>query len=153
MQYGRAIRTRQSIGLVFDYLTYFAPGVLHIVLPISCLLGAIVSITLLARNSELVAVKAAGVSLRRVTLPILLLTLGFSGVLFVVQDRIAPAANRKAQEIEDRIRKRAPRTHGLPRTGSWRFGTEGTELYHFRLHDPQAATYQYLSVFTIDRRG
>ena len=149
----RAVRTHQSVGLVFHYLTYFAPGVLHVVLPISCLIGAIVSITLLARTSELVAVKAAGVSLRRATLPILLLTLGMSGALFLVQDRIAPAANRKAQEIEDGIRKRAPRTHGLPKTGSWRFGTAGTELYHFRLHDPQAASYQHLSVFTIDRSG
>jgi LPS export ABC transporter permease LptG/LPS export ABC transporter permease LptF len=148
----RTLRTGQPLSLVVEYLSYFPPGVLHVVLPISCLVGAVVSITLLARNSELVAVKAAGVSLRRVTAPIVLLTLLFGAVLFFVQDRIAPAANRKVQETKDRIHRRAPRTHGVPSSGSWRFGADGSSLYHFRLHDAGRREYQGLTVFTIDRR-
>jgi LPS export ABC transporter permease LptG len=136
---------------VADYLVYFAPGVLHVVLPISCLIGAIVSITLLSRTSELVAIRAAGVSLRRVTLPILLLSVLFGALMFAVQDRIAPPANRKAQAIKDRIQRRAPRTHGLPATGSWRFGSGGVDLYHFRMHEPSKDVYHGLSVFTFDR--
>lgn len=147
----RTLRTRQPLSLIGDYLTYFSPGVLHIILPISCLIGAVVSITLLARSSELVAVKAAGVSMRRATAPIIVLTIIFSAILFFVQDHIAPAANRKVQQTKDRIHRRAARTHGLPATGSWRFGADGSTLYHFRLHDASKGEYQGLSVFTIDR--
>lgn len=147
----RTLRTRQPLSLVADYLTYFAPGVLHIILPISCLIGAVVSITLLSRSSELVAVKAAGVSMRRTTVPIIVITIIFSAILFFIQDHIAPAANRKVQQTKDRIHRRAARTHGLPATGSWRFGADGNTLYHFRLHDESKGEYQGLSVFTIDR--
>jgi len=125
--------------------------VLHIVLPISCLIGAVVSVTLLARTSELVAVKAAGVSMRRVTAPIVLLTILFGAVLFFVQDRIAPPANRKVQETKDRIHRRAARTHGLPSAGSWRFGSDGSSLFHFRLHDGARQEYQGLTILSIDR--
>jgi LPS export ABC transporter permease LptF/LPS export ABC transporter permease LptG len=148
----RVLRTRQPLALVAEYLAYFSPGVLHIVLPIACLIGSVVSITLLARGSELVAVRAAGVSMRRVTAPIVLVTTALCVGLFFVQDSIAPAANRKVQETKDRIHRRAPRTHGLPSTGSWRFGSDGSTLYHFRLHDGSKNEYQGLSIFTIDRR-
>jgi LPS export ABC transporter permease LptG/LPS export ABC transporter permease LptF len=148
----RALRTHQPMSLVADYFWYFAPGVLPMVLPISCLVGAIVSVTLLSRSNELVAIKAAGVSLRRATLPIILLTLALGGILFLVQDRIAPGANRKAQEIKDEIYNRNPRTHGLPTSGSWAFGPAGRQLYHFRIYDPSRDEYDQLRVFTLDRQ-
>jgi LPS export ABC transporter permease LptG/LPS export ABC transporter permease LptF len=147
----RSLRTHQPLSLVADYFLYFAPGVLHVVLPISCLVGAVVTIALLSRANELVAVKAAGVSMRRATVPILFLTLLLGGILFLVQDRIAPAANRKAQAIKDKIYNRAPRTHGLSATGSWSFGPAGRQLYHFRLYDSTSREYLELSTFTLDR--
>ena len=73
------------------------------------------------------------------------------GLLYLVQDRIAPASNRKAQTIKDQIQGRAPRTHGLSAAGSWRFGSEGNSLYHYVLHDAGKDEYQGLSVFTLDR--
>jgi LPS export ABC transporter permease LptG len=149
----QSLRTNQSLRLVADYLLYFPPGVLHVVMPIACLIGAVVSVTLLSRSQELVAVKAAGVSMRRVTVPIVLLSLLLGALVFLVQDRIAPAANRMAQETKDRIHRRAPRTHGMPRSGSWRFGSDGRTLHHFVLHDASKDEYQGLSVFTIERAG
>jgi lipopolysaccharide export LptBFGC system permease protein LptF len=50
----KTLRTKQPMSLVADYLLYFPPGVLYVVLPIASLIGAVVSITLLARSSELV---------------------------------------------------------------------------------------------------
>jgi LPS export ABC transporter permease LptG/LPS export ABC transporter permease LptF len=145
------LRTGQPVGLVLSYYQYFAPGVLPIVLPISCLVGAIVTFTLLARTSELVAIKASGVSMRRATLPVLLLTTFLCGLLFLVQDRIAPASNRKAQETRDLIMKRAPRTHRVTATGAWTFGSQGSTLYHYRLYDPDSEEFQGLSALTLDR--
>jgi len=147
----RSLRTDQPLSLVAEYFLYFAPGVLHIVLPISCLIGAVVAITLLSRSNELLAIKAAGVSMRRATVPIILLTTLLGGLLFLVQDRIAPAANRKAQEIKDKIYNRAPRTHGLTASGSWAFGPAGRQLYHYRMYDPTSHEYLELSTFTLDR--
>jgi LPS export ABC transporter permease LptF/LPS export ABC transporter permease LptG len=124
------LRTQQPFSLVLSYLKYFAPG---------------------GRSGELTAIKSSGISMRRTTLPIVVLTFLLAGVAFLVQDRIAPAANRKAQAVKDQINGRAPRTYGSPVTGRWSFGPEGRRLYHYRLYDPDRERFQDLTVFSIDR--
>jgi LPS export ABC transporter permease LptG/LPS export ABC transporter permease LptF len=143
----------QPLSLLLTYFKYFPPGMLYLVLPVACLVGAVLTFTLLGRTGELTAVKASGISMRRVTVPVVALTLLLCAVLFLVHDRIAPGANRKARAIRDRITGEAPRTYGTPVTGRWSFGPEGRRLYHYRLYDPDRADFQELSVFTIDRSG
>lgn len=145
------LRTQQPLSLMLAYFKYFAPGILSVVLPIACLIGAVVAMTLLARTGELTAIKAIGTSMRRVTLPILVLTSLLSVLLFFVEDRIAPPANRKAQALKDQILGRAPRTYGMPITGRWAFGPEGRRLYHYQLYDTEREVFQGLRVFTVDR--
>jgi len=145
------LRTKQSPILLLDYFKYFAPSMLHIVLPISCLIGAVVAYTMLARTGELTAVKSSGVSVRRATLPVVVLTALLCGLLYFVQDSIAPVTNRKTQEAEDRIMGRAPKTYSAHVGGRWGLGPDGKTLYHFRLYDPDRQEFQGLTVFTIDR--
>jgi LPS export ABC transporter permease LptG/LPS export ABC transporter permease LptF len=146
------LRSGQPFSLVLSYLPYFAPGVLYVVLPISCLVGAVVTFTILTRSGELTAVKASGISMRRVVLPVVVLTALLCGLLFLVQDRIAPGTNRKAQALKGRILGSAPRTYGMPANGRWSFGPQqGRRLYHYKLFDPDREEFQGLSVFTLDR--
>ena len=146
------LRTKQSPILLLDYLKYFAPSMLHLVLPISCLIAAVVAYTLLARTGELTAVKAIGISMRRATLPVVVLTALFCVVLYFVEDSVAPVTNRKTQEAEDKIMGRAPKTYSAHLGGSWGLGPKGDTLYHFRLYDADRQEFQGLTVFTIDRR-
>jgi LPS export ABC transporter permease LptG/LPS export ABC transporter permease LptF len=142
------IKNEQSFTLVLQYFQYFAPGVLHIVLPISCLVGAVVTFSLLGRTGELTATKAIGVSMRRATLPVLVLTAIASALLFVVQDRIAPSANRSAEEVLDQLEGRPPRSY-RGKLGRWSFGPEGRRLYHYRLYDGGRGLFRELSVLTL----
>ena len=52
---------------VFMYYVYFTPFIVVLTCPIATLLASIFSIGLLAKNNELTAMKAAGVSLYRIT--------------------------------------------------------------------------------------
>jgi LPS export ABC transporter permease LptG len=144
------LRTGESPQLLLSYLQYFWPGVLPIVLPISCLIGAVVAMTLLTRSGELTAVKAAGISMRRATFSVLVLTTLLSGFLFLVDDRIAPSATRRADQIKDQILGRAPRTYGMSQAGRWSFGPEGHRLYHYQHYDPDRGEFLGLRVFTLD---
>jgi LPS export ABC transporter permease LptG len=146
------LRTGEPFSLVLSYFPYFAPGVLYVIMPISCLVGAVVTFTLLTRSGELTAVKASGISMRRVVVPVTVVTLILCALLFLVMDRIAPVTNQKAQAIKDRILGNAPRTYGMPATGRWSFGPQqGRRLYHYELFDPDRSEFQGLSVFTLDR--
>jgi len=145
------LRTKQSPVLLLKYFQYFAPTMLHVVLPISCLIGAVVSYTMLTRTGELTAIKSSGLSMRRATFPVLLLTVLLCGVLFVVEASVAPVAKRLAQETQDKIMGRAPKTYGLSAGGRWGFGGDGKTLYHYQVFDPDRREFQGLTVFTIDR--
>lgn len=143
------VQRKQPAILVFTYFKYFIPGALVLTLPFAVMIAAVLSVTLLSRHGELTALKASGMSARRICLPILVITLLLCALLHLVQDRIAPETNRRAQSVKDLIQGRSPRTYGWSPGGRWTFGSDG-RLYHYRLFDPQALRFQGLSVFRVD---
>jgi len=147
------MRSKESPTLLLTYYEYFAPSVLHIILPVSCLIGAVVAFTLLARTGELTAVKASGISMRRATGPVLVLTAVLCFLLFLIEYHVVPVTNRLAQETEDKIMGRAPKTYGLRAGGRWGLATGGDKLYHYALYDKDRGEFQGLTVFTIDREA
>jgi LPS export ABC transporter permease LptG/LPS export ABC transporter permease LptF len=143
------IEKKQPAILVLTYFKYFFPGVLVLTLPFASMIASVVTLTVMSRNGEVTALKAAGMSARRMCLPIVLITVVLCGLLHLVQDRIAPETNRRAQAIKDQLQGRSPRTYGWTPGGRWSFGTEG-RLYHYRLFDPQTVRFQGLSVYRVD---
>ncbi len=140
-------------GLLLSYFKYFAPGIIPYAVPIACMVGAIVAVTILARNGELDAIKANGISVRRATAPILVATLAICGIYYVAQDKLIPVTSQKRVEIKDRIFGRSPRTYGARPGGSWVFSADGTRLYHYRMFDSDPGFFQALNTFTIDRNA
>jgi LPS export ABC transporter permease LptG len=143
------VEKKQPAILLVRYFTYFIPGALVLTVPFAAMIAAVLAVTLLSRHGELTALKASGMSARRVCLPIVLLTVMLCGVLHLVDDRIAPETNRRAQAVKDLIQGRSPRTYGWSPAGRWTFGSDG-RLYHYRLFDPQEERFQGLSVFRVD---
>ena len=73
----------------------------------------------MSRQHELTALKTAGVSLYRVSLPILLLAFGVSVGAGVFQETLLPVLNSKGEEVDRiRIRGELPR-HLQRRTQIW----------------------------------
>lgn len=95
------------IALFFLYET---PKVIFLLLPIAVLLATILCIGLLAKNSEIIAMRAGGISLYRIAMPILLTTFILSLFSFLANDSLVPSANRQAAYIKEQlIEKKAPR--------------------------------------------
>lgn len=145
-----AVVERKQPGiLVVNYFAYFVPGALVLTLPFAAMIAAVLTVTIMARHGELTALKASGMSARRICFPILILTLLLCGALHLVDDRIAPETNRRAQSVKDQIQGRSPRTYGWSPGGRWTFGGDG-RLYHYKLFDPAEQRFQGLSVFHVD---
>ena len=140
---------KQPAILVISYFKYFLPGALVFTLPFAAMIAAVLAVTLLSRHGELTALKASGMSVRRICLPILVITVLLCGALHLIQDNIAPETNRRAQAVKDLIQGRNPRTYGWSPGGRWTFGNDG-RLYHYSLFDPQSLRFQGLSVFRLD---
>jgi LPS export ABC transporter permease LptG/LPS export ABC transporter permease LptF len=144
------VKNKQPLSAVGEFFIYFTPGMVTLVLPISCLVAAVLAFTMMARSGELTAMMASGLNLRRMTIPVLVVTLLCCAVYFLIQDRVAPRTNQRAQEIKDQILGRRPRSYGAAIGGRWTIGDEG-RLYHYRIYDPEKQVFQGLHVFTVNR--
>ena len=133
--------------MIMTLLVYRTPQFVYFVIPIAALLSVLVTFGLLSRTSELTVMKACGISLYRVALPIVLLSLLFSAALFALDQEVLARANRRATAIDDQIRGRPPKTFN-PLNRRWMIGRDGS-IYHYGHFDPRHETLTSLSVFRL----
>ena len=119
---------------IFEYFLYATPQFVSYVLPISALVATLVTVGVLTKSSELTVMKACGISLYRVSLPLLLFALLWSGVLFGMGESFLAEANRRAEAIRHVIRGGSPQTFDVLNR-RWIVSPEGA-IYHYVHFDP-----------------
>jgi LPS export ABC transporter permease LptG len=132
---------------VMQLLAYRTPQFVYFVIPIAALLSVLVTFGLLSRTGELTVMKACGVSLYRIALPVVLLSLVFSAALFALDQEILARANRVANALDDRIRNRPPKTFN-PLNRRWLIAGDGS-IYHYGFFDAQRDTLTSLTVYRV----
>lgn len=139
----------QTTGAVLlRYFWYSTPQYIYYVTPIAALIAALVTIGLLTRNSEIIVMRACGISLYRTALPLLVFGVLWSGVLFALEESILAAANREAEALRHVIRGGSPRTFDVLNR-QWVAGRDGS-LYHYAFFDPQRLEMNGLSIYRFD---
>lgn len=86
---------------VAHYYLDFLPHILYLILPIAVLLASVFSIGNMSRHLELVALRAAGIPVTRILMPILMFGLVLSGFMFWFEDAVLPDANHRRYEINE----------------------------------------------------
>ena len=81
--------------VILELLWYAAATNVAMALPLSMLLSSIMTFGNLGESYELVAIKAAGFSLRKAMAPLIILVTIFSGASFLFSDYILPVVNLK----------------------------------------------------------
>lgn len=94
------IKAQMSISEVLTYYLYQLPFFIDIAIPMSLLLASVFTIGTLSKNNELAAIKSSGVSLYRLSTPLLITGALFSIGLFLFEDYILIPATREKIEIE-----------------------------------------------------
>ncbi len=97
---------------ILEYYLYFGGWVLKLFFPVFVLLATLFSLSYLAKNNEILAMKASGLSLYRITAPILIVVLLLSAGHFYYNEYIFPPANKRLVEIKEfNIKKRSKRRY------------------------------------------
>lgn len=128
-----------------DYLliyVYKLPDILLIVMPVGLLLGLLYTLTNLTRYNELVAMRAAGVSLWRLSIPYFVVGFMFSVFLTLLNDVWLASSSEKAQEMLERndTKKKDPKdkwVNNLPFRNerdarTWNFNAYNLDTSEFR---------------------
>jgi lipopolysaccharide export system permease protein len=88
---------------VWRYMSLRVPQIIARFLPFSVLLGTILTLITMNQNSEVVALKASGLSAHQVLAPLILASVGIAGLSFMFNERIvarATATLNQWQKVE-----------------------------------------------------
>ena len=96
-----------GIGTIIHLFILGLPRVVSLALPMSTLLGILLCYSTLSASSEIVAMRAAGLSLARIMAPALVVALVISGIAFAFNEKVVPRANRRFEEIMWQIGRRS----------------------------------------------
>ncbi|ODP38576.1 LPS export ABC transporter permease LptG [Sphingomonas turrisvirgatae] len=78
---------------VWQYVSLRVPQIIATFLPFSVLLGTIITLSTLNQNSEVIAMKASGLSAHQVLAPLMIAGLGVAAISFTFNDRIVSRAS------------------------------------------------------------
>jgi LPS export ABC transporter permease LptG/LPS export ABC transporter permease LptF len=147
---GDIVRNHIALVTVGEYLFNLAPSMVYTITPLAILIAALVTFGVLNRNSEIVAMKATGISLYRLVVPIVSISAILAVCLFLFDDYYLPSANRRQEALRNTIKGRPPQTFLHPEE-KWMFGQshpgEQGHIFYYQFFDPDNDAFANLSVF------
>ncbi len=139
------VRNDASAAVVGSYFFFLLPQILYWVLPLAVLLAVLVNLGTLTKTNQTLAIKAGAVSLYRMSLPLVLMSLLLSVGVYAMQDFLLPYSNQRQDEFRNRIKGRASQTYRDP-LRKWMAGSDN-RIYHYNYFDPDRNAFARISVF------
>jgi LPS export ABC transporter permease LptG/LPS export ABC transporter permease LptF len=150
---GDILRNHILLAIVGAYLVNLTPDMLYQIAPLAVLIATLVTFGVLNRNSEIIAMKATGISLYRLVIPIVSIAAILSVGLFLFDQYYLPQANRRQEALRNIIKGRPPQTVVNPEH-NWIFGQphpgEPGRIFYYEFFDPDHQEFANLSVFEFD---
>ena len=95
------------------YFMYSIPWYTSLGLPMALLLGTVFTMGILQKNNELSSIKAAGISIKRISIPLIILGILFSIFLFYYDNILVTHYLQKRNEINTKYNLGRSRTNSL----------------------------------------
>ena len=134
-------------AMLGTYFVYITPQYAYYILPLGVLLATLVTVGVLTKNNELVVMKACGISLYRVAVPILVCAAITGTLLFTLEESFLGPANRRAERLRSIIRSGVATT--AVSTRQWVAGERG-EIYNYTYADPATKALLQVSIFSLN---
>jgi lipopolysaccharide export LptBFGC system permease protein LptF len=144
------VKNRIPMSRMFTFLFFLTPKLIYDSTPISVLVAVLVTFGILSKNNEITAMKACGISLYRLSVPVLLASLVLTGALFVFDHYVVPGANVKQDAVRNEIKGRPVQTYLRP-DRKWIRG-EGSDfrVYYYRYFDAADRVMLGVQVYELD---
>ena len=134
-----------GLRIILEFMGWGAATLLPLSLPLSTLLGSVMTYGQMSENNELIAVKASGISLKRMLLPIMIASAIISIGAFFAANNLVPVAFNKIYTLRDDIGKTKEEI-SIP-TGTFYDGLDG---YVLRVEEKDGETGMMHGVMVYD---
>ena len=147
---GDIIRNHSPLFLVGEYLLNLTPSMIYTITPLSVLIAVLVVFGVLNRSSELTAMKATGISLYRIVLPVLVIACVLATSLFIFDEFYLPKANRRQEALRNVIKGKPAQTVEHPGE-NWIFGQQrprqAGRIFYYEFFDAAHDSFGNISIF------
>lgn len=133
-----------------DILLYFAckiPEILFQTTPMAVLMGTILTIGTLSKNSEITAMRSSGASLFQIGKPLLWIAATISLGLLLMQEFITPAANEKMVYIDQVVVKKKGSSAFFRKNNIWH--RNDNLILQAKLFAPETSTLSGITIWEV----
>ncbi len=135
---------------VWRYVSLRVPQIISTFLPFSVLLGTIITLSTLNQNSEVIAMKASGLSAHQVLAPLMIAGLGVAAISFTFNDRVVSRASATLAQWKKVDYGPLPIDRG-DRSNVW--VRDGTHLIHAQQIKGRGEAAQLAGITVYERDG
>jgi lipopolysaccharide export system permease protein len=145
---GDILRNQVSPLIVGEYLLNVAPFFLYMTVPLGILMAVLITLGVMQRSNEITAIKATGVSIYRIIVPVLVAAILLAAGLFSFDQFYLPYTNKRQDALRSQIKGKPPQTYLNP-DRKWIFG-QRSDIYYYQFFDSDRDQFGNLSVFQFD---
>lgn len=139
----------KKIVMFLKYSVFRSIGLIPLLGSFALLISVLITAAVLERRSELTAIKASGISLFRISMTFIFISLFVSLAIFVLQESVIPKTNQKAIRIKDKLKNYYSRNLTSDQD-VWLYSFDNRILYHYNYYDRREKMFQGLSVYYLD---
>lgn len=140
---------KASTGMLVRFYGMQLPAIIYQLAPVACLMATLFTFSNLHKANELVALFSAGVSLFRLSVPVLLLATFLAGILYLMSDQIIPRFTQKANYIEYVEIQNKPALYSTVKTNRIWYRSENV-LFNIKTLNPEAKKAQGITLYYFD---
>jgi LPS export ABC transporter permease LptF/LPS export ABC transporter permease LptG len=142
------VANRVPLILVGEYLINVTPYMIYNLTPMSVLLAVLVVFGIMSKSNEITAMKATGISIYRIVVPVLAIAAMIAVGLFFFDQFYLPHANKRQDALRNQIKGKPAQTYLRP-DRKWIFGANNT-MFYYEFFDTYKNRFGSISVFEFD---
>jgi LPS export ABC transporter permease LptF/LPS export ABC transporter permease LptG len=140
-------RARNNVSwlVMAKYLLNVIPYFVYQTLNLCVLLAVLVTFGIMQKSNEVTAMKATGISIYRVVLPVVIIAALLATGLFFFDQFYLPKANKRQDALRNEIKGKPAQTFLRP-DRKWIFG-QGSSIWYYEFYDADQNRFGSLSIF------
>lgn len=148
-RYGKFSRAGASTSSVLLYFICKIPEMIFQTTPLAVLMGTILAIGSLAKNSEITAMRSSGISLFQIGRPLLATASVISFALLLMQEFITPFANEKMIYIDQVVVKKKGSAAFFRQDNIWH--RDENLILQAKIFNPETSSLKGITIWQTDK--
>ncbi len=142
------LHNRASLELMISYFLNKIPSIISQVSPAAILLSSLITLGIMARHNEIMALKAGGIALRQIVLPLLRVVFIIYLILLGLNEYIVPDANQKVRELMNLIIHKKKPIDVFKQSQIWIHSHQS--IYNIKVYHPEKNSMEGVTIYRFD---